>query len=126
MRKLISTPALVLSMLLFPLGLAVLLVSEPGYRVWGLPLMLAALGLAALWWQLRGRHDRAEGKVPPGRHLLLTLAGLFGIQFVLVGLGWAAAVSGAGRALAVAWIAVGVALFAAFWRGVVAHYDARA
>ncbi|MFC0506694.1 hypothetical protein [Micromonospora costi] len=122
MRGLVSGPAFALSLLLFPLGLAVSLVAEPGYRWWGVPLMLAALGLAVVWWLVTGRHDQAEGEVPPVRHLLLTLAGIFGVQFVLVGLGWVAAVSGAGRSLAVAWVAVGVALFAAFWKGIVSHY----
>jgi hypothetical protein len=122
MRKLVSSAAFVLSMLLFPLGLVVLLVSEAAYRAWGVPVMLAALGLAVVWWLLSGRYDQAQGKVRPGRHLLLTLAGFFGAQFVLVGLGWVAAVPGAARSLAVAWVAAGVALFTAFWRGIVSHY----
>ncbi|MEH1054884.1 hypothetical protein V6U89_06670 [Micromonospora sp. CPCC 206171] len=100
----------------------VLLVSEAAYRAWGVPTMLAALGLAVAWWLLSGLRDQAQRKMRPGRHLLLTLAGFFGVQFVLVGLGWAAAVSGAGRSLAVAWVAVGVTLFSTFWRGIVSHY----
>jgi hypothetical protein len=121
MRKMASGAALALSMLLFPLGLVVVLVSEPGYRIWGVPMMLAGLGLAFGWWFLTGQTDGTRGRVPPVRHMLLTVGLILGVQFFLIGLGWIAANSWT-RGLGLLWIAAAIVLGVAYWRGVVAHY----
>ncbi|MEV4621092.1 hypothetical protein AB0J74_20580 [Asanoa sp. NPDC049573] len=122
MRRLASGSALTLSMLLFPLGLVVLLVSEPGFRIWGAPMMLAGLGLAFGWWFLTGQTDGTRGRVPPVRHMLLTVGAIFAVQFFLIGLGWIATDQGATRVLALLWFGAAVALGVAYWRGVILHY----
>lgn len=121
MRTLASGAALTVSMLLFPLGLVVLLVSEPGYRIWGVPMMLAGLGLAFGWWFLTGQTDGTRGRVPPGRHLLLTVGAIFAVQFFLIGLGWIA-IDSSIRIVALLWFGAAVALGIAYWRGVILHY----
>jgi hypothetical protein len=95
MHKLASGLALTLSLPLFPLGLVVLLLSEPGYRIWGVPMMLAGLGPAFGWWLLTGQSDGTRGRVPPGRHMLLTVGAILAVEFFLMG--WAGSPRTGGR-----------------------------
>ncbi|MCO1594307.1 hypothetical protein M8C17_03935 [Micromonospora sp. RHAY321] len=122
MRGAVAGGLIGLCLPLFPLGLATLVVADGVARLVGAAAMLVAVAMAVGWWYLAGRHDGAADRVGPRRHLLLSLAALGGVEFVLIGLGWSAAVGGWGKAIALAWIAVGVALFAAFWRKVVPYY----
>ncbi|MEV0718465.1 hypothetical protein [Asanoa sp. NPDC050611] len=121
MRTFAGGAALTLSMLLFPSGLVVLVVSDPGYRIWGVPMMLAGLGLAFGWWFLIGQTDGTRGRVPPRRHMLLTVGAIMAVPFFLIGLGWIA-VNSWTRGLGLLWMAAAVALGVAYWRGVVLHY----
>ncbi|MEV4534483.1 hypothetical protein AB0J82_11705 [Asanoa sp. NPDC049518] len=121
MRKVASGSALTLSMLVFPLGLVVLLVSEQGYRVWGVPMMLAGVGLAFGWWFLVGQTDGTRGRVSPRRHMLLTVGAIFAVQFFLIGLGWLAVDSWT-QGVGLLWIGAAILLGVAYWRGVVRHY----
>ncbi|MEU8180281.1 hypothetical protein AB0B85_08005 [Micromonospora sp. NPDC049044] len=122
MRQRASSPALTLSMLLFPLGLVVLLVSEPGYRIWGVPMMLVGVGLAFAASFLIGQTDGTQGRVPPRRHMMLTVGAVFAVQFSLIGLGWIVMDKSSTRVLALLWLGAAVALGVAYWRGVVLHY----
>ncbi|MBM0234347.1 hypothetical protein JNW91_22385 [Micromonospora sp. STR1_7] len=98
MRGTLGGGLLGLALLLFPVGLATLLVAGGVASLVGAALMALALAMAVGWWRLVGRHDGAADRVGRRRHLLLSLAGLGGVEFVLVGLGWSApSAAGAGR-----------------------------
>jgi hypothetical protein len=85
-------------------------------------MMLAGLGLAFGFWFLTGQTDGTRGRVPPRRHMLLTVGAIFAVQFFLVGLGWIAMDNSSTRIVAVLWFGAAVACGIAYWRGVVLHY----